>query len=196
MGVSGLYALVVAVAAAVERQRHQSATDHDGEEDTKAKRNPAVDAHLRVSALPCAHHERDGKRQEPQQGCSRDQHWQVTTHTQGERFGRIKVLQPLRSALSGPGKFLQSAARSEDGPESPGSVASPREPVDDDLSTETEENTAMKTILSALIALSALASIAAPAAAMDTKKFWDQLDRTGYAMDARTFFDEKDRSGS
>jgi hypothetical protein len=53
----------------------------------------------------------------------------------------------------------------------------------------------MKIILSALIALSAFASIAAPASAMDTKKFWDQLDRTSYAMDARSFFEEKDRTG-
>jgi hypothetical protein len=54
----------------------------------------------------------------------------------------------------------------------------------------------MKTILSALIALSALAGIAAPASAMDTKKFWDQLDRTSYAIDARAFFDEKDRASN
>jgi hypothetical protein len=37
----------------------------------------------------------------------------------------------------------------------------------------------MKTILSALIALSVLGSVAAPAsAAWDTKAFWDNLERT------------------
>jgi hypothetical protein len=38
----------------------------------------------------------------------------------------------------------------------------------------------MKTIVSALIALSILAGMAAPAnAAWDTKSFWEQLARTG-----------------
>ena len=37
----------------------------------------------------------------------------------------------------------------------------------------------MKTILSALIALSVLAGIAAPASAFDAKSFYEQLDRTG-----------------
>jgi hypothetical protein len=37
----------------------------------------------------------------------------------------------------------------------------------------------MKTIVSALLALSVLAGIAAPAsAAWDTKAFWEELDRT------------------
>jgi hypothetical protein len=35
----------------------------------------------------------------------------------------------------------------------------------------------MKTIVSALIALSVLAGIAAPASALDTKSFYEQLDR-------------------
>jgi hypothetical protein len=38
----------------------------------------------------------------------------------------------------------------------------------------------MKIILSALVALSVLASIAGPAAALDTQTFWDQQDRTRY----------------
>jgi hypothetical protein len=38
----------------------------------------------------------------------------------------------------------------------------------------------MKIILSALIALSVLASIAGPAAALDAKSFWDQQDRSRY----------------
>jgi hypothetical protein len=38
----------------------------------------------------------------------------------------------------------------------------------------------MKTIASALIALSVIAGIAGPAsAAWDTKTFWEQVDRTG-----------------
>ena len=35
----------------------------------------------------------------------------------------------------------------------------------------------MKTIVSALIALSVLAGIAAPASALDAKSFYEQLDR-------------------
>jgi len=35
----------------------------------------------------------------------------------------------------------------------------------------------MKTIVSALIALSVLAGIAAPASALDVKAFWEQIDR-------------------
>jgi hypothetical protein len=38
----------------------------------------------------------------------------------------------------------------------------------------------MKTILSALIALSVLASIAAPAAALDAKTYFDQQDRAHF----------------
>jgi hypothetical protein len=40
-----------------------------------------------------------------------------------------------------------------------------------------KKDTAMKTIVSALIALSVLAGIAAPASALDTKTFYDNLDR-------------------
>ena len=36
---------------------------------------------------------------------------------------------------------------------------------------------AMKTIVSALIALSVLAGIAAPASALDAKSFYEQMDR-------------------
>lgn len=39
---------------------------------------------------------------------------------------------------------------------------------------------AMKTIISALIALSVLAGIAGPAAALDTKTFYDRQDRARY----------------
>jgi hypothetical protein len=38
----------------------------------------------------------------------------------------------------------------------------------------------MKTIVSALIALSVLAGIAAPAAALDAKTYYDQQDRAHY----------------
>ena len=39
----------------------------------------------------------------------------------------------------------------------------------------------MKTIASALIALSVIAGIAAaPASALDAKKFYDQVDRSGF----------------
>jgi hypothetical protein len=37
----------------------------------------------------------------------------------------------------------------------------------------------MKTIVSALIALSVLAAIAAPASALDAKSFYDRADRRG-----------------
>jgi hypothetical protein len=37
----------------------------------------------------------------------------------------------------------------------------------------------MKTILSAIIALSVLAGIAAPAGAFDAKSFWEQQERQG-----------------
>jgi hypothetical protein len=40
-----------------------------------------------------------------------------------------------------------------------------------------QERTAMKIILSALIALSVLASVAAPASAFDAKSLYGQLDR-------------------
>jgi hypothetical protein len=39
---------------------------------------------------------------------------------------------------------------------------------------------AMKTIVSALIALSVLAGVAAPASAIDTKTLFEQLDRVSY----------------
>ena len=39
---------------------------------------------------------------------------------------------------------------------------------------------AMKTIVSALIALSVLAGIAAPASALDAKTFYEQQDRQSY----------------
>jgi hypothetical protein len=39
---------------------------------------------------------------------------------------------------------------------------------------------AMKTIISALVVLSALASIAGPAAALDAKTFYEQQDRTRF----------------
>ena len=38
----------------------------------------------------------------------------------------------------------------------------------------------MKTIVSALLVLSVLASIAAPASALDTKTFWEQQERQSY----------------
>ena len=38
----------------------------------------------------------------------------------------------------------------------------------------------MKTIASALIALSVLAGIAAPASALETETFWQQQDRNHY----------------
>jgi hypothetical protein len=38
----------------------------------------------------------------------------------------------------------------------------------------------MKTILSALVALSVLATLAAPAAALDAKTFYDQQDRAHF----------------
>ena len=46
----------------------------------------------------------------------------------------------------------------------------------DDVGFQTRR-TAMKTIVSALIALSLLTSIAAPASALDAKEFWQQQDR-------------------
>ena len=38
----------------------------------------------------------------------------------------------------------------------------------------------MKVLVSALIALSVLASVAAPASALDPKTFYEQQDRTSY----------------
>jgi hypothetical protein len=39
---------------------------------------------------------------------------------------------------------------------------------------------AMKTIVSALIALSVLAGVAAPASALDAKSFYEQMDRASH----------------
>ena len=44
----------------------------------------------------------------------------------------------------------------------------------------TNGETAMKTIVSALIALSVLVGVAGQAAASDTKTFWEQQDRARY----------------
>jgi hypothetical protein len=52
----------------------------------------------------------------------------------------------------------------------------------------------MKTIISALIALSALAGIAAPASALDAKTLFEQMDRAHYAIDTKAFWDEQDRT--
>jgi hypothetical protein len=38
----------------------------------------------------------------------------------------------------------------------------------------------MKTLVSALIALSVLVGVAAPASALDARKFYDQVDRESY----------------
>ena len=38
----------------------------------------------------------------------------------------------------------------------------------------------MKTIMSALIAMSVLAGVAAPASALDTKTFWEQQERQAH----------------
>jgi hypothetical protein len=38
----------------------------------------------------------------------------------------------------------------------------------------------MKTLISALIALSVLVALVAPASALDARKFYDQLDRESY----------------
>jgi hypothetical protein len=42
------------------------------------------------------------------------------------------------------------------------------------------ENLAMKTIVSALIAVSVLAGVAAPASALDAKSFYEQMDRASH----------------
>ena len=42
------------------------------------------------------------------------------------------------------------------------------------------ENLAMKTIVSALIALSVFAGVAAPASALDAKSFYEQMDRASH----------------
>ena len=48
----------------------------------------------------------------------------------------------------------------------------------DMTTTRTLRTMIMKTFVSALVALSVLAGIAAPASALDAKKFWEQYDRT------------------
>jgi sterol desaturase/sphingolipid hydroxylase (fatty acid hydroxylase superfamily) len=45
--------------------------------------------------------------------------------------------------------------------------------------TKKQEPMIMKTIVSALVALSVLAGIAAPASALDAKKFWDEHPTSG-----------------
>ena len=49
----------------------------------------------------------------------------------------------------------------------------------DDVDFQTRR-TSMKTIASALIALSLISAIAAPASALDSKEFWQQQDRSHY----------------
>jgi hypothetical protein len=52
----------------------------------------------------------------------------------------------------------------------------------------------MKTIVSALVALSVVAGIAAPAsAALDAKTFFEKMDSAKYAIDAKNFFEQNDR---
>jgi hypothetical protein len=52
----------------------------------------------------------------------------------------------------------------------------------------------MKTIVSALIALSVLAGVAAPASALDAKTLFEQMDRAHYAIATKAFWDEQDRT--
>ena len=52
--------------------------------------------------------------------------------------------------------------------------------VDDGVARIASGVIAMKTIVSALFALSVLAGIAAPASALDTKTFWDQQERQSH----------------
>ena len=44
--------VVVAVAAAVEHQRHETAADHEGENDGEDHGYVAMDAHLHVNTVP------------------------------------------------------------------------------------------------------------------------------------------------
>jgi hypothetical protein len=56
-------------------------------------------------------------------------------------------------------------------------TASVRAPAPTHIAAKANEEagaTIMKTIVSALVALSVLAGIAAPASALDAKKFWDE----------------------
>lgn len=56
----------------------------------------------------------------------------------------------------------------------------------------------MKTIVSILIALSAVAGITAPAKAFDPKSFWEQQERqsggTANALDSRTLWEQAERT--
>ena len=52
----------------------------------------------------------------------------------------------------------------------------------------------MKTIVSALIALSVLAGAAAPASALDAKTLFEQMDRAHYAIDSKAFWDAQNRA--
>ena len=44
--------VIVAVAAAVEHQRHETAAEHEGEDDAKDHSYVAMDAHLHVNGIP------------------------------------------------------------------------------------------------------------------------------------------------
>ena len=44
--------VVVAVAAAVEHQRHETAAEHEGENDAEDHGYVAMDAHLHVNTVP------------------------------------------------------------------------------------------------------------------------------------------------
>ena len=87
---------------------------------------------------------------------------------------------------------MRGSRHSRKGAESPGETpllpkmcaqrrrgyGSPMSSRDNELSTN--RRTAMKTIVSALIALSVLATVAAPASAFDAKSFYGQQDRQAH----------------
>ena len=83
---------------------------------------------------------------------------------------------PRRKGEENCGKARRKTATSEDGRGKRGNLGFSYELEHSELSTRRQE-TAMKTIVSALIALSVLAGIAAPASAFDAKSFYEQQDR-------------------
>ena len=85
--------------------------------------------------------------------------------------------QPREPPKERSGKPRRSPATSEDGPGKNGRLRFSYE-LERTASSQLEpRRTPMKVILSALVALSVLANVAAPASAFDAKSFYDQQDR-------------------
>jgi len=65
--------VIVAMAAAVEHQRHETAAEHEGEDDAKDHSYVAMDAHLHVNGIPGGDRPPEGYAQNGENGKDKEE---------------------------------------------------------------------------------------------------------------------------